>query len=202
MSTTSATFIKGITTIDQTLNADLPHIAVIGRSNVGKSSTINALTGVKKLAKTSAFPGRTQQLNLFLIDQRDAKNRSKKYYLVDLPGYGFAKLSKDNRAILQELINAYLFNAPVEQHIVFLIIDAYVGATTSDLELLAALDSHHKHVIILANKIDKIKKSDYKKQLLALQTMVGNHALIPYSADTGVGVSLIQDAIFGTLQAA
>lgn len=196
MSTTSAVFIKGITTVDETLNADLPHIAVIGRSNVGKSSTINALTGVKKLAKTSAFPGRTQQLNLFKIGTKEASA----YYLVDLPGYGYAKLSKQGRAVLQDLINTYLFNAPMEQTIVFLIIDAYVGATASDLELLEALDKHHKHVIILANKIDKIKKNDLKKQLVALQHSVGNHTLMPYSADEKIGLAEIHHVIAETLK--
>ena len=197
MSTTSATFIKGVTVVDGTLEADLPHIAFIGRSNVGKSSTINALTGVKKLAKTSAFPGRTQQLNLFRIGNAGAQGA---YYLVDLPGYGFAKLSKQGRAVLQELINAYLFNAPVEQSIVFLIIDAYVGATASDLELLEALDKHHKHTVILANKVDKIKKNDVKKQLLALQHSVGNHTLIPYSADEKIGLADIHNVIGETLK--
>lgn len=188
-----AVFVKGITSIDGTLLFDLPHIAVIGRSNVGKSSTINALTGVKDLAKTSAFPGRTQQINLFSVPKPNP------HYLIDLPGYGYAKLSKQQRASLQELINAYLFNIPVEQAVIFLIIDAYVGATESDLEILAALEKHHKHVIVLANKIDKIKNNDYNKQIASVQQQIGNHAVIPYSADKKKGIALITAAITASI---
>jgi len=190
----NAIFVKGIVSIDDAVPFDLPHIAVIGRSNVGKSSTINALTGVKGLAKTSAFPGRTQQINIFAI------KKPAPYYLIDLPGYGYAKLSKQQRATLQDLINAYLFNIPVEQAIIFLIIDAYVGATESDLEILAALEKHHKHVIVLANKIDKIKNNDYNKQIASIQQQIGNCAVIPYSADKKKGLALITSAITASLQ--
>ena len=89
MNITSARFIKGVVGPDENLEDGVPQIAFIGRSNVGKSSVINTLANQKGLAKTSSFPGRTQQINLFLIN--------KSFYLVDLPGYGFAKASKDTR---------------------------------------------------------------------------------------------------------
>src|SRR3989344_2302589 len=101
MQITSAEFVKGVVGEDEILTDGTPQIAFIGRSNVGKSSVINSLAQKKDLARTSAFPGRTQEINLFLI------NRS--FYLVDLPGYGYAKMSKEKQFELQDLIAWYLF---------------------------------------------------------------------------------------------
>ena len=151
MKITSVEFIKGVVGEDRIMNDQKAQIAFIGRSNVGKSSTINFLTGKKGLAKVSASPGRTQQANFFLVNN--------KFYFVDLPGYGFAKASKEVRAKIWDLVNWYFFLSGVEQKKVVVIIDAKVGPTKDDLEILEALHEHQKNIIVLANKTDKVKKS-------------------------------------------
>lgn len=182
MRITSAKFIKGIVQGDESLKKDsLPQVAFIGRSNVGKSSTINALTRQKDMARASSTPGRTQQINLFLINES--------FYLIDLPGYGYSSGSKESKENLFELVNWYFFASGYEQKIVVLIIDANIGATESDLEILRALEERNKNIIIAANKIDKIKKSDYAKQIQTIQSAVGEHKVIPCSTKKGVGIN-------------
>ncbi len=177
----SAKFIKGVVGTDDILDDGKPQIAFIGRSNVGKSSVINALTGQKKLARTSSYPGRTQELNLFLINNS--------YYLVDLPGYGYAKASMKVRERLEKLINWYLFDSEYRQKKIVLIIDADVGATESDLEILRAMESHGKNFIIVANKIDKIKNSLVKKSIADIQNIAGAHKVIPFSSEKKIGIA-------------
>lgn len=180
MNITSAQFIKGVVGADSSLEDGIPQIAFIGRSNVGKSSVINSLVNQKNLAKTSSFPGRTQQINLFLIN--------KSFYLVDLPGYGYAKVSGEKKWEIENLINWYFFKSDYEQKKVVLIIDAFVGPTKDDMQMLFSLEEHEKNIVIVANKVDKIKKSGYADQLDKIQTMVGSHKVIPYSAEKKIGV--------------
>ncbi|MFA4967737.1 MAG: ribosome biogenesis GTP-binding protein YihA/YsxC [Candidatus Margulisiibacteriota bacterium] len=181
MHITSAKFIKGIAGTDDILEDGTPQIAFIGRSNVGKSSVINSLAKQKGLAITSSFPGRTQQINLFLI------NRS--IYLVDLPGYGFAKASHEVRERLFKLVDWYLFKSPYKQKMIVLIIDANVGPTDSDLEMLGSLEEFNKNIVVVANKVDKIKKSKYQEQLQSIKDTIGDHKIIPYSAEKRIGVN-------------
>jgi GTP-binding protein len=176
----SAEFIKGVVGEDTVLDSNYPQIAFIGRSNVGKSSTINSLVGQRNLAKTSAFPGRTQEINVFLLNNS--------IYLVDLPGYGFAQTSKADQAWLFKLINWYLFNTHYQQKKIVMIIDAKVGVTAADRDMLEALEERRKNIVIVANKIDKIKKADYQKQLEKIRAAVGAHKVIPYSAEKDIGV--------------
>ncbi|HBB02197.1 MAG: ribosome biogenesis GTP-binding protein YsxC, GTP-binding protein [Candidatus Peregrinibacteria bacterium GW2011_GWF2_38_29] len=177
----SAVFIKGIVGTDDILDDGKPQIAFIGRSNVGKSSTINSLVKQGNLARTSSYPGRTQEINLFLIN--------KSFYLVDLPGYGYTRTSKTERAKLQKRIYWYLLDSDYTQKAVVLIVDANVGLTEDDARMIYSLEEKGKNLIIIANKIDKIKKSDYAKKMEKLQEAVGEHKIIPYSAEkkTGVG---------------
>lgn len=176
----SAKFIKGVVGPDAILSDGKPQVAFIGRSNVGKSSTINILSKQKGLARTSSFPGRTQQINLFLINDE--------FYLVDLPGYGFAKASHKERAQIRGLIDWYLFEAPYKDRRVMLIIDANVGMTESDVEMLHTLEEAGSAVTIVANKIDKVKASDYKRQMQKIQEKAGMRRVIPYSAEKRTGV--------------
>lgn len=185
MNITSAQFVKGITGTDQSLEDGIPQIAFIGRSNVGKSSVINSLVNQKDLAKTSSFPGRTQQINLFLIN--------KAFYLVDLPGYGFAKVSKDKRGQIEGLINWYFFDSECVQKKVVLIIDAKIGPTKDDMEMLYSLEEHEKNIIVVANKVDKISKPDYDTQLEKIRAQVGIHKVIPYSAEKKIGAGELAD---------
>jgi GTP-binding protein len=186
MAITSAKFIKGIVGPDELLEDGKPQVAFIGRSNVGKSSVINSLANQKGLAKTSSFPGRTTEINVFLIFATGGNNS---FYLVDLPGYGFAKASKQEQENLQQLIYWYLLNSPYEQKKVVLIIDANVGATNTDMEMLHSLKQAGKNIVVVANKVDKIKKSVLAKQLKEIQDMAGKYKVIPYSAEKKIGVN-------------
>jgi len=188
MNIKSARFIKGIVADDDLLEDDKPQIAVIGRSNVGKSSLINSLTGQRDLARTSSFPGRTREINVFLINN--------KFYLVDLPGYGFAKGSGKERDWLVRLINWYLFKSPYDQKIVVLILDANIGPSERDLEMLRALEQAGKNIVVIANKVDKIKKSELKQQLQKIQKVAGAHKIIPYSSDRNIGIKELTAEIF------
>lgn len=189
MRITSATFIKGVTSVPGMLPPKLPHVAFIGRSNVGKSSTINAITKQKGLARTSSFPGKTKEINIFLINE--------KFYLIDLPGYGFARMSQDERAKLQALINSYLFNSSYDQERVVMIIDAVVGPTDDDVDMLEALEQAGKPIVIAANKIDKIKQSEYHKKMKKINDILAPHPVIPYSTKTGKGLGELIDALVG-----
>ena len=183
----SAKFIKGISGSDKILEDGTPQVAFIGRSNVGKSSVINSLTNQKGLAITSSFPGRTKEINIFLINSS--------LYLLDLPGYGFARASWEIREKLFKLIDWYLFKSSHEQKIVVLIIDANIGPTDSDLEMLHSLEEYKKKIVIVANKVDKIKRSKYEEQLKSIKGTIGDHKIIPYSSEKKIGVSELTDEI-------
>lgn len=188
MQITSAKFIKGVVGTDELLENGIPQIAFIGRSNVGKSSVINSLTNQKDLAKTSSFPGRTTELNLFLIN--------KSFYLVDLPGYGFAKTSKGEQKRLMQLIFWYLLDSEYEQEKIVFIIDASVGLTANDKDMLSNLEERQKPIIVVANKVDKIKKSEYSRQMQKIQIAVSRHKVIPYSAEKKIGINELSNEIF------
>jgi GTP-binding protein len=180
-------FIKGVVGEDKIIHNGLAQVAFIGRSNVGKSSTINVLTGKKGMAKVSCSPGRTQQANFFLINN--------KFYLVDLPGYGFAKAPKEVRDKIHELIKWYFFLSGIEQKKVVLIIDAKVGPTKDDLEILIALEDAKKELVVIANKIDKLKKSEFQAKFKKIQELIGDHLVIPFSAEKKLGIKELLKAI-------
>jgi GTP-binding protein len=189
MKTLTARFLKGIVKPDPLLEDGTPQIAFIGRSNVGKSSVINSLTGQKGLTRTSSFPGRTQEINAFLIDGG--------FYLLDLPGYGFSKHSLEKKRELHRLIDWYLFQSPYRPKWVVLIIDAEVGPTDNDTEMLRALEKAGKPVLIVANKTDKIKKSRAGVRICEIKALFGNHKVIPYSSEKKIGQKELADEIFG-----
>lgn len=184
----SAIFVKGAVADCSELRAGSSKVALVGRANAGKSSVINSLTKQSNLARTSSTPGRTQEINLFLINDF--------FYLADLPGYGFAKSSRGARERLEQLINWYLFTGGYEQKLVVLIIDADLGLTESDLEILTSLMEYKKQIIIVANKIDKIKKTDYARKIQKINDQAGGFTVIPYSAKKKIGVSLLVKEIF------
>ena len=178
MNINSAKFIKGIVGDNIVLDNDKPQIAFIGRSNAGKSSLMNSITGSKALARTSKTPGRTQEINLFLINNT--------HYFLDLPGYGFAKANADTVYKLNKLIYWYLFSSQYNPKVV-LLIDSEIGPTKSDLAFLEGIEKTDKEIIIVANKVDKIKKSHYGNQIKKLAAQFPNHKLFPYSSKTKVG---------------
>ena len=182
----SAEFVKGIVGDDELLNDGLPQVAFIGRSNVGKSSVINSLTK-PNLARSSPTPGKTKEINFYLIN--------KDFYLADLPGYGFAQNSLENRDILKQLIWWYLLFSRIKHKIIVMIIDAEVGPSKMDLTMIRRMEEREKNLIVVANKIDKIKKSSYKPHMAKLQTQIGKHKIIPYSATEKIGVEELFELI-------
>lgn len=186
MKITSAKFMRGVVGEDAILNDGIPQIAFIGRSNAGKSSLLNSLTGVKNLAITSSTPGRTRQINVFLINET--------HYFMDLPGYGYAKAGGDTLIKISQLISWYLFESAHNPKIV-LLIDANVGPTKDDLGILKELENSGKEIVVVANKVDKIKKSHYHNHLNKIGQQVLGHKLIPFSSVTKVGVLELVDTL-------
>ena len=150
MKITSAKFIQGIVGPAPILTDGTPQIAFIGRSNAGKSSLLNSLTGSKKMAITSKTPGRTKEINVFLINDT--------HYFMDLPGYGYAKAGFKTLEKLCQLIFWYLFESDSYPKVV-LLIDSVVGPAKDDLGILQELEKVGAEIVIVANKVDKIKKS-------------------------------------------
>jgi len=143
----SARFISSFADMDKLPQDHKPELAVIGRSNVGKSSLINMLVGQKKLAKTSQSPGKTQTINHFMINDR--------WYLVDLPGYGFAKVSKTMREKWSLMIKTYLTKRET-LCCVFVLIDSRIEPQKKDLEFLQYLGEHGIPLSIIFTKCDKL----------------------------------------------
>ena len=161
-------FVLSVANLKQLPADNLEEIAFAGRSNVGKSSLINALFGQRKLAKTSSTPGRTQQLNYFNLDNR--------LYVVDLPGYGFAKAPKDIVQNWQKLINTYLVGRANLRR-VFLLIDSRHGIKKIDEEIMDMLDKAAVTYQIVLTKIDKISAKELEKVLSDTQNIVANTQL-------------------------
>ena len=178
MKISTAVFVKGVTGDDAILDDGTPQVAFIGRSNAGKSSLINSLTGQKKLAITSSTPGRTKELNVFKINNT--------HYFIDLPGYGYAKTGGQALEKLNKLIVWYLLESKHTPKVVVLV-DAEVGPTKDDLATLKELERTRKDIVVVANKVDKIKKSHYLTHMRKLQEKIQGHKLFPYSSVTKVG---------------
>jgi GTP-binding protein len=184
----SAKFVKSVMGSDTALESNTPQVAFIGRSNSGKSSVINSLVNQNNLATTSSFPGRTQKINLFLINES--------FYFVDLPGYGYAKVPEKLKHSLKAMVNWYFFVSNYEQKKIVLIIDASVGPTKDDLDMLYSLEDHGKSIIVVANKIDKIKQTEYEEQFKLINELIGTHTIVPYSAKKKIGVKELLSEIF------
>jgi GTP-binding protein len=166
----------------------LPEIAFLGRSNVGKSSLINAIAGQRKLAFTSNTPGRTQSINFYRIESRQ--------YFVDLPGYGYARVPLAAKNEWAKLINEYLEQRKTLQ-LSFLILDARRGWMDKDLDLRNWLEAHNRPYLVVASKIDKLNQAEQQRGLKA----IGQYAEpLPFSAVTGRGVREIWQAISKTHQ--
>ncbi len=160
----TAVFVQSNTKIEKLPTANIPEFAFIGRSNVGKSSLINMLTGEKGLAKISSKPGKTITINHFLIND--------KWYLVDLPGYGFAKRAKTEREKWKKMLNNYLLRRENLLY-TFVLIDVRIPPQQNDLEFIDWLGESQLPFVIVFTKSDKVGKNAlaqlvaaYKKQLL------------------------------------
>jgi GTP-binding protein len=175
----SAQFIKGVVGTDPILKEKLPQIAFVGRSNVGKSSVINALTGTKGLAISSSTPGRTLQLNFFLINEST--------YFVDLPGYGYSKTSLKQAEKMRKMIMWYLEHNEYKPSKIVLIIDGNVGPKKFDTEMMELLNEHGYDIIVLANKMDKVKASELVKKQRAIESLLDTKNIIYFSSKTKKG---------------
>lgn len=184
-------FLMGAAAISGLPAPDLPEVAFAGRSNVGKSSLINALVGRKDLARASSEPGRTREVNFFVLDER--------LRLVDLPGYGFAKTSRKTADKFQNLGRAYLRGRPNLKR-VYLLIDARHGLKTVDDEALKALDVAAVSYQIVLTKADKLKAAEVDKVTEAtLQAISRRPAAFPRvvatSSEKGTGLAQLRAEI-------
>ncbi len=165
----------------------LPEIAFLGRSNVGKSSLLNTLTGKHGLARTSARPGCTQVINFYRVDGR--------FQFVDLPGYGFARVPARIRGQWKELIESYLLERRALE-MAFLVLDARRGWMEKDLELKEWLESHGRRYRVIATKTDKLKTQKEKYHgMAAIRAQTSGEEPLPFSAVTGRGAREIWQAI-------
>lgn len=196
---TQVKFIDGVTKETAILYDGTPHVAFIGRSNVGKSSTLNVLMGRKKLVKVGRTPGKTKELNFFQLDV----NGEKACYFVDLPGYGYAKLSKSERQVLKERILWYLSHPVSDLKLVVLIIDAKAGLTDLDREMIDYIYAHKRNFILAVNKIDKINQktqNQLKKEIAKKIPFINQKQNICYySAFKAKNIILLKDKIFSSL---
>lgn len=182
----SAKFIKGIIGTDEILYNGKFQVAFLGRSNVGKSTLINSLTMRNNLARSSSSPGKTIRMDFFLIN--DA------FYFVDFPGYGYAKRSREKREKLAKMMLWYLLYSEVKNRLVVLIIDAKVGITPYDADMLKTLREENIDYIIVANKADNLKMGQKEKQLAP--------GVIPYSSKDNYGKNELMNKIFPYLSSA
>jgi GTP-binding protein len=189
MKITSAEFIKsGFVEADWPRD-EFPEIAFLGRSNVGKSSLINSLLGVRGLARTSRTPGRTQALNFFLVNKR--------LRFVDLPGYGYARVPRNIRAAWGEMATNYLAKRP-GLVLSIQIVDSRHEPTTLDLQLNEWLVANAKPRVVVATKSDKLSQNELRKSLERVRRTMDAERVIAYSAVTGRG----RDEVWRTIEEA
>lgn len=183
----TAEFVKSAFEQSHWVENGLPEISFLGRSNVGKSSLINSLLQRKGLARTSNTPGRTQSINFFLINES--------FYFVDLPGYGYAKVSKTMRADWGVMAEEYLAERE-ELRLSIQLIDARHKPTALDVQLHEWLVYHQKNHIIVATKADKLSNNQLSKTLKVIEKSLPNSRLIAFSSVSGKG----RDAVWREIQ--
>ena len=177
------------------LRDGLPQVAFAGRSNVGKSSTINRLLNRKNFARVGAAPGKTVHINYFKIDQT--------FYLVDLPGYGYARVSKSERDRWGRLMERY-FAHPELMTLGVLIVDARHKPTADDCTMANWFKNAGRPLVVAANKLDKLKKSELEPNLRQIREVLelGEEVpVIPFSAEKGIGREALLGAILSAVGA-
>lgn len=197
-------FLMGAVDLHSLPEANAPEVAFAGRSNVGKSSLLNALTDRKGLARTSNTPGRTQQLNFFFLGERSEESDQLGLYLVDLPGYGYAKVSKTLVKDWVKLMRAYLRGRPNLKR-VFVLVDGRHGLKDSDLDIMQMMDETAVSYQIVLTKMDKVKAKDKETLLKKTHAEVRKHIaahpeIIETSSVKGYGVEDLR-AVVGVLAA-
>jgi GTP-binding protein len=187
-------FLKGVVAMEGMPPADRMEVCFAGRSNVGKSTLINALTGRRALARASNTPGRTQEINFFTMTDS--------HYLVDLPGYGFAKAPVPTVEKWQRLLKAYLAGRATLRR-AFVLIDARHGIKAVDSEILQLLDTSAVTFQVVLTKADKVKANDREKVLAQVRQALSKHPaafpeIVLTSSETGDGIDTLR-AIIATL---
>lgn len=187
MNIISAKFIKGIIGTDPLLYDGKYQVVFLGRSNVGKSTLINSLTRRRNLARSSSNPGKTVRMDFFLIND--------KLYFVDLPGYSYAKRSLEKREKIEKMILWYIMSSGVKKRLVILIIDAKVGPTPYDLDVLKTLREEQIDYIIVANKVDHLKTGQKEKLLNKIRVDLGNSEVLAFSSKEKEGRAALMQKI-------
>jgi GTP-binding protein len=182
----SIRFIRSVARIDQIPQMRLPEIAVVGRSNVGKSSFINTLFNRKNIARVSSVPGKTQQINFFLVSDR--------LYLVDLPGYGYKKISLSATRHWAGLIESYLRGNDFLK-LVFLLIDCRHEPQNLDFQMITWLQQHGIPFEIILTKRDKLSNPQFSKQLVVFRRSLPSVTMIPFSSKTLAGKTEVLDRL-------
>lgn len=186
MRITGARFIASATMPGSFPRDSRPEVAFLGRSNVGKSSVINSLLGVKGLARTSSTPGRTQTINFFLINEA--------FYFVDLPGYGYAKVSKTDRLAWGRMIEKYLAER-LELVLSILIVDARHEPSPLDLQMQSWLQHSGLSYLVVSTKIDKMSSNEQRTVRQRMRKALQTQRIIPYSAVTRAGKNEVWEEI-------
>lgn len=191
MKIVSASFVMSNTQVDKCPPPKLPEFAFIGRSNVGKSSLINMLVGQKSLAKTSAKPGKTQTINHFLVNEQ--------WYLVDLPGYGYASVSRDQRADWGGMIEQYLTKR-TNLYCTFVLIDSRLAPQAIDLDFVHWMGQRALPFCLVFTKSDKLKRNELARAIQTWQNTLSEtwEELPPHiitSAETKTGRDQLLDFI-------
>ena len=161
--------------------SSLPEVALVGRSNVGKSSFINALVRQKNLARVAGTPGKTRTINFYNIDQA--------FYLVDLPGYGYARVSKAEKATWQGLIETYLYSRE-QLRLIIMLVDIRHAPSPEDKLMYEWLINQGRVSLVVATKLDKLGRSQVNANLQEIQAtlkMNASTSLVPFSAVSGAG---------------
>jgi GTP-binding protein len=202
MKITSAEFVKSAFERAHWPVDSRPEIAFLGRSNVGKSSLLNSLLQRKGLARTSNTPGRTQSINYFLINSKSpasatAGSDGTGFYFVDLPGYGFAKVSKSMRADWGKMAQEYLSDRE-ELALCIQLVDSRHKPSPLDLQLHEWLVFNEKEHVIVATKSDKLSSNELNKQIRLIEAEMPGSRVIAYSSQTGKG----RDAVWSEIAAA
>lgn len=183
-------YIIGAARRSQFPSEELPEVAFLGRSNVGKSSLLNCLLGGRRFAKTSSTPGATRLIHFYRVDGR--------FQFADLPGYGYARVPQEMQASWRELAEAYLLERRGLAAAI-LLLDSRRGWMQKDKELKDWLEFHERPYLVVATKIDKLNQSERMRGLAAIRGELGNGSEpIPFSAVTGQGAKEIWQAIWRT----
>lgn len=195
----SAEFVTTATKADEYPPQLIPEVAFVGRSNVGKSSMINTLAHRRKLVRVSNTPGRTRTLNFFDV-QLEHRAKTRTVRLCDLPGYGFAKVSKAERQVWDRMISEYLSNRHTLK-IVVTIIDGEIGPTPDDLEMFDFLQDKPPRILVVATKMDRIGKAARNPRLMTIgsQLELPANSLVGFSAVEPIGHEDVWRTLLGIL---